>query len=316
MDLKWFKDDPAYVREVYCYDLFRRFGVWTAIRDVYARLWIQIGDHKENYIGVYGMMEHIDKNYLRIRRKEFGTKGGNLWKCAWGASLADVNSSMGIDDNKHTYAYELKTNKENGFAEAKAQLQDFIRGVSQKSGEEFDKWIALVMDVDLLLKTYAVIVAVGMWDDYWGNTNNYYLYFTTKDPAKYKVYMIPYDYDNTLGTSHIVSDAGRQDPYNWGKSDAPLLVKILQNKTWRAQYRGYLRELCLDKGLSSPTVAKERIRAWQATVNAFVSNDTGQDMSIQDKPASWGNHGEYRLLSGDANTNWFEVKAATVSAMK
>lgn len=316
MDLKWFKDDPAYVREVYCYDLFRRFGVWTAIRDVYARLWIQIGDHKENYIGVYGMMEHIDKNYLRIRRKEFGGKDGNLWKCAWGASLADVNASMGVDNNKTTYSYELKTNKENGFAEAKAQLQDFIRGVSQKSGDEFDKWIASVMDVDLLLRTYAVIVAVGMWDDYWGNTNNYYLYFTTKDPAKYKVYMIPYDYDNTLGTSHIVNDSGRQDPYNWGKSDAPLLKKILQNSTWRAKYRDYLRELCLGSGFSSPAVAKERIRAWQSAISAFVANDTGQDMKIEDKPASWGNHGEYRLLGGDASTNWFEVKAATVSSMK
>ena len=30
--LKWFKEDPAYCREVYCYDLFRRSGVWTASR--------------------------------------------------------------------------------------------------------------------------------------------------------------------------------------------------------------------------------------------------------------------------------------------
>ena len=44
MDLKWFKDDPAYVREIYCYDLFRRFGVWTAVHDVYARLWLKVGD--------------------------------------------------------------------------------------------------------------------------------------------------------------------------------------------------------------------------------------------------------------------------------
>ena len=316
MDLKWFKDDPAYVREVYCYDLFRRFGVWTAIRDVYARLWIRIGDHPEKYYGVYGMMEHIDKNYLRIRRNQFDGKDGNLWKCAWGSSLNDPNGSMGVDDNRHTYSYELKTNKEDGFAEAKAQLQGFIRNVRDLSGDAFDQWIASVMDVDLLLKTYAVIVAVGMWDDYWGNTNNYYLYFTTTDPASYRVCMIPYDYDNTLGTSHIISDSGRQDPYNWGKSEAPLIRKILQNSTWRAQYRKYLRELCLGSGLSSPSVAKERIRTWQSAISAYVSNDTGQDMKIQDKPASWGNHSEYRLLGGDASTNWFEVKAATVSAMQ
>ena len=41
-----------------------------------------------------------------------------------------------------------------------------------------------------------------------------------------------------------------------------------------------------------------------------------QDMKIEDKPASWGNHSEYRLLGGDAKTNWFEVKAASVSSMQ
>lgn len=316
MDLKWFKDDAAYVREVFCYDLFRRFGVWTGIRDVYARLWIQIGGNKENYYGVYGMMEHIDKNYLRIRRKEFGSKDGNLWKCHWSASLRDPNAWMGVDNDRDNFTYELKTNKENGFSAAKAQLQDFIRTVAGRSGRDFDTWIASVMDVDLLLRTYAVNVAVGMWDDYWASANNYYLYFNSTDPSSYKVFLIPYDYDNTLGTSHILEDSGRQDPYNWGPSDNPLIYKILQNSTWRAQYRKYLRELCLDKGLCSPTVAQERIRAWQSSISSYVSNDTGQDMSIKDRPASWGNHGEYRLLSGGPSANWFEVKAATVAAMQ
>mgnify|MGYP003369544753 FL=1 len=100
MDLKWFKDDPAYVREIYCYDLFRRFGVWTAVNDVYARLWLKVGDEKEVYYGVYGMLEHIDKNYIRARLDQFGDKGGDLWKCFWSASLADENASMGLDDNR------------------------------------------------------------------------------------------------------------------------------------------------------------------------------------------------------------------------
>ena len=30
LHLKWHKDDRAYCREIYCYDLFRRFGIWTA----------------------------------------------------------------------------------------------------------------------------------------------------------------------------------------------------------------------------------------------------------------------------------------------
>ena len=315
VDLKWFKDDPAYVREVFCYDLFRRFGVWTAIRDVYARLWVQVGDGPETYYGVYGLLEHVDKNFVRIRKKEFGDKGGNLWKCRYGATLGSVNADMGVDDNRSSHTYELKTNKEEGFPAAKAQLQDFIQNLCARNGSDFDAWIVTVMDVDLLLRTYAVNVAVGMWDDYWANSNNYYLYFNSTDPAAYKVFFIPYDYDNTLGTSNSM-DAGRQDPYHWGRTDCPLMVKVLQNSVWKAKYRAYLRELCLGSGIMSPSAAQARLRQWQASISAFVRNDTGEDMVIADAPASWGNHGEYRLFSGGSSANWFEVKAAVVNAMK
>ena len=312
-DLKWFKDDPAYVRELYCYDLFRREGVWTGINDVYARLWLKIGD-KEVYYGVYELMEHIDKNYPRIRKDKFGDRHGNLWKCAWGANLRSKNKSIGVDDNKTKFTYELKTNKEEGFAAAKAQLLDFIGSIASLSGTQFNNWIVQHMDVDMLLKTYAVNVAVGMWDDYWNNTNNYYLYFTS-DPVNYKVWFVPYDYDNTLGTTiqcGVQSDAGRQSPLQWGSDDSPLMVKVLQNSEWKARYIQYLKELCA--GSFSQTASAERIKAWQGMIKQYVVNDTGEDMTVSDKPASWSNHGEYRLLENSSN-NFFKVKAQSIDKL-
>lgn len=308
MDLKWFKDDPLYVREVFCYDLFRRQGVWTGIRDVYARLWVKVGDESEVYYGVYGMMEHIDKNYVRSRKANFGKKGGNLWKCRYGADLKNTNADFGVDDNVHDHTYVLKTNKDTGFDTAKAQLQDFIRKLNTKSGSEFDTWIASVTDVDLLLKTTAVNVAVGMWDDYWNSANNYFLYFDTKDASSYKVWFIPYDYDNTLGTS-LYYDSGRQDPLKWGSN--PLITKILQNSAWRDKYLGYLRALCAADGDFYYSTAISRISAWHQSIYPYVSNDTGEDMTIEDRPASWGNHGEYRVLDTGSN-NFFKVKASSV----
>ena len=50
-------------------------------------------------------------------------------------------------------------------------------------------------------------------------------------------------------------------------------------------------------------------------IRDYVSNDTGEDMTISDRPAPWGNHGEYRILS-DGSDNFFKVKAAAISAMK
>ena len=315
-DLKWFKDDAAYVREVFCYDLFRRQGVWTAIRDVHARLWLKVGDNEEIYYGVYGLMEHIDKDYLRIRKKQFKKASGDLWKCHYGADLKKTDPWIGADDNQHDFTYELKTNKEEGLDEAKARLLDFIGNMGSLDGEAFDKWIQTHMDVELLLKTYAVNVAVGMWDDYWNNTNNYYLYITHGDP--YQVWFIPYDYDNTLGTSHncgVQSDSGRQNPYKWGHDNCPLLTKILQNNSWKAKYKKYLQDLCKDGGDFSYEVASARIRSWQKSIGPYISNDTGEDMVIKDVPASWGNHYEYRLLEDSSNNNFFRVKAAAVAAM-
>ena len=314
MDLKWFKDDPAYVREIYCYDLFRRFGVWTAIHDTYVRLWLKVGGEQEIYYGVYGMLEHIDRNYVRARLPEFGNKDGDLWKCFWGANLANENASMGLDDNHSSFTYVLKTGSEADFPAAKARLQDFIRHVKTLNGQAFNEWISAHMDVDLFLKTYAVNVAVGMWDDYWNNTNNYYLYITPED--NYKVWFIPYDYDNTLGTSSscgVQNDSGRQDPWKWGADNVPLMVKILQNATWKNQYKRYLQELCKEGGAFHYKTSAARIRVWQTSIAPYVYNGTGEDTEIKDRPASWSNHGEFRLL--EDSQNFFKVKASVVNKM-
>ena len=60
------KDDPNYVRELYCYDLFRRYGIWTAAHDVYCRLWLKVGDAEPAYFGVYEMIEPIEGVFLPV----------------------------------------------------------------------------------------------------------------------------------------------------------------------------------------------------------------------------------------------------------
>ena len=314
--LKWFKDDPAYCRELYCYDLFRRFGVWTAVHDVYARVWIRIeGDASETYLGVYEMLEQLDRNYLKPRLSQFGNADGNFWKCRWNTGLNSVDNGLfGIDDNDSNHPpYELKTNTKDPALRDAAfeQLKDFILKVRGKTGESFRTWIAQVTDVELLLKTYAVNVAVGMWDDYWNNCNNYYLYFDSSDKYDYHFWFIPYDYDNTLGTSQGI-DSGRQNPLHWGNDGNPLIAKILSYPEWKSKYIGYLKELCA--GDFSYSASAARIRAWQETISPYVSNDTGEDMVIEDRPASWGNHSEYRLLQ-DGSNNYFRVKASVVAGL-
>ena len=320
LHLKWFKDDPMYIREKFCYDLFKRAGVWTAIRDSYCRLWVYVeGDSKEVYYGVYEMLEPIDKRYVKDRKSHFGASDGFLWKCRNGASgLNNPNGDIWYDDDtddRHAYTLETQTEL---FDSARIQLRDFMNKVCYLSDSEFYSWIQQATDVDLLLKTYAVNVAVGMWDDYWNNANNYYIYFNARGTSGYKFYFIPYDYDNTLGTSMrcgVQNDAGRQDPLHWGNDNNPLIARMLKFDDFKAKYVAYLKELVEARnGLMDRPSAQARIRAWQARIEQYIDNDTGEDTVIEDMPASWGNHSEYNLLKNNSD-NFFTVKAATINAL-
>lgn len=319
-NLKWFKDDACYVREVFCYDLFRRAGIWTAAFDVYCRLWIHVeGDSAPAYYGVYEMIEPYDNKYLDKREQWFGSADGNLWKCSWAqgpADLSDENAVMAEDNNRDDFTYELKEYGAS-FSDAKAQLQDFIKKIKGKAhgtpGDSFHTWIKQVCDVELLMRTYAVNVAVGMWDDMWNNGNNYYLYFNSTDLYDYKVFLIPYDYDNTLGTSNAY-DAARQDPYNWGDRGI-LMERMMEYEEFRNIYRDELKRLVDPaNGLMDQATATQRIKDWQAKIQSYITNDTGEDMEIKDRPASWGSWGDYRLMS--TSNNYFTVKAETINNLR
>lgn len=228
---------------------------------------------------------------------------------------------MGVEDvtlNPATsvfYAYDLKT-REDELATGKTELTQFINDLNNKTGNDFKNWISEKMDVPFFLRTYAVSVMVGMWDDYWGNANNFYFYFAGNG----KAYFIPYDYDNTLGTSLLIANSGTQDPLTWGPMDnRPLVTKILAIPEYHALYKSYITELAhSNNNYFAATKSAPRIFTWQQRIASFVPNDTGEDMLVDDKPAFWGNQPNYRLLSGNDQggasgaANYFSSRVASL----
>ena len=320
LHLKWFKEDPSHVRELFCYDLFRRAGIWTALLDTYCRVWVHVeGDSEPAYYGVYNMLERCDNHYVKRRVANFGSDEGNLWKCVIGATFREESiNSMGPDSDDKDFPYELKEN-EGTYEEAAAQLKNFIMNVSNLPDDQFYTWIQEVCDVDLLLRTYAVNVALGGWDDHWNNSNNFYIYFNSNDANDYKFFFIPYDYDNTLGTSHVCgaqTDSGRHNPYEWGNQGI-LIQRLMKYDDFREIYRKEMvRMITAENGFMDYKTAAARIRTWQSRIANYVKNDTGDGMEVADRPASWGNHPEYRLLDDGMSVNFFKVKAQTIRALK
>ena len=329
--LKWFKDDAMYCREIYSYDLFRRFGVWTAPRASYTRVSIDIkGDSKPAYFGVYALVEGVSEAFLANRKAagKFTSKNGNLWKASWGATLSPNSMSddkMGVSvtslnpSESVNYVYDLKTNKKIGLAAARTQLKEFVNTMNglASGSSALKTFLETRMDVDQFLRAYAVNVMVGMWDDYWHGQNNYYFYFDENN----KFYFIPFDYDNTLGTS-MGMNAGTQNMLTWGSldNDRVLMRKVMSITEYKERYKNYIKELAsADNDYFYTDKSLARIQQWHTMISPYLANDTGEDMMLNDVPAGWGNCSFYRLLTGNdqggnsGEANWFKTKIKSIN---
>lgn len=289
INLKRFRNDYSYAGEVFSYNFFRENGIWTAPRSSYTTLTINIVDGSSTekvYYGVYEMVEEINTQYLKERTNaqgggKFNSSDGNLWKCAWadsangwhGAAMSNSDETFGVEskeflkdsngnytgahENK-TYNYDLKTNKEN-INQATADFKHWIKELNSLTGEDSIKaWYESHMDIDLFLKTYAVNVVLGMWDDYWVNQNNYYFYIDDNGAA----YFIPYDYDNVLWLTASIINPIEQDPFKWGNLDGsrPLINKILSIPEYKELYAYWLNYIVDSKAYAN---AKNTINAYQ-----------------------------------------------------
>ncbi len=313
LNSKWAKDDPSYVRETYSHDLFKRFNVWTAPFSSYARLTIKVKeDSKAAYFGIYQLIESIDADFLKKRFS--AQEQGFLWKNTHNSGPADLSKSglsskMGIEnpEQKLFKSYDLKTGKKK-YSFAAREFTEFVQQLNSTKATQ--NWLSSRIDVNLFLKSLAVNVGLGNGDEYWVAANNYYLYFASKG----KVYFIPSDFDNTLGTSSFIKDTGRQDPLSWGsRNERPLVTKILAVNSYREAYKNYLRSLIDSKqNLLDARKSITRIQAWHKLIDPYVKNDTGEDMVILDRPAPYSNQNGYRLLSGSAKDNFFLIKKRAI----
>ena len=347
--LKRFKDDPTYSREVYSYNLFRQNGIWIAPRAAYTRLIIQIDEGDGTFetvdYGIYSMIEEIKKQFLKERTEETGgylsSNKGNLWKCL-GANFKDTGS---IGEEKvyferdgegnilkfvrNTVAYDYKSDD---FAKAEKELTDFIAELNNLPNctdgvnDENDKlaiknFYTEKMAGDLFLRTYAINVVLGMWDDYWINNNNFYFYF---DKETGKAYFIPYDYDNSLGVCHLGVDAGKANPFEWGNltdGKHPLIQKILQVPEYMELYRQYLLEYSNEDSYFDDDKSIARIKKWQSMIEPYLYSDNlvYQDTTsyLEDRTnATWGDtYKDYKLIT-PGEWNFFTVRQNAIKNAK
>jgi hypothetical protein len=246
-------NDPCIIRAKICWDLFNAFGV-PASRANHVRVYIN-----GKYYGLYIDVEHVDENFVRSR---FGNNTGNLYKCTWPADLTNRGTSPSayqLFTSGGTQVYELHINDDHPDY---ADLASFITFLNTSSTATFEKAIETYVNVPGFLKVLAVDAAVGSWDDYWFNSNNYYLYHNT---ATGRFEFIPYDYDNTLGvwwTSVMAGvDIGTRNVLKWGHPTAPrpLATRLLGIEKYAGWYQHYLNRFFQELFIPSTLISRAAV---------------------------------------------------------
>ena len=294
LNFKFNNDDPSYLREVLSYDLFRRAGVQAPLA-AYARLYVRIGEEAERYLGVFVMLENLDEEWIERRYGD----DGYLFKCLYqGQGPADLfypdadgrsdagrlgiertdpadpleGASWDPETSPYRPAYDLKT-RDDEFVTAQDALNGLInllRANPDQAGLE------AAIDVEALLRAYAVNVYVGMSDDYWRLANNYYL---LQRPTDSRWLFVPYDYDRTFGVETVGEDEATSSLVNWGSSRAVntthLMDRVLVVPALNARWRYLLRAMHSEaETLFREGPLEDRMAALQALIEPYA---TGYD---------------------------------------
>jgi len=231
LNLRGQHNDPTMIREKLFYEVWEKADM-PERRMAFVKLYIN-----GQYRGLYTNAEEIDKIWLE---KTYDDNDGNLYKCTWPADLAYHGSNhltyKSILNNPETRAYDLTTNEtEDDYT----RLVALITALNQPVTAAFPQQISQILNVDGVLKAFAIDVATGNWDDYFYNKNNYYLY---DNPATGRFEFITFDTDNTFGVDWVGVDWATRNCLAWQKTGEPrpLATKLLQVPAFRDQYARYL----------------------------------------------------------------------------
>lgn len=249
---KWNRNgDPTYLSEVYSMQVFREAGV-PAPNMSLTKFIIRIDGEIVQEL-LYSVQEVIDEEFIRKQFITDSTKDvGDLYKVIWPGTLEPITNNwlIGIRDwetnTRPVYGLETNTDIRNY-----QQLINFTINLSHDASSLQKMYLESHIDIDSLIRAFAVSIFLGNPDDYRGNANNYYLYFNEAGVATY----IPYDFDHSLGQGWdgqpvFINYSLGNDIYLWegngfseNTRNIPLIDNILlEYEEYQILYEDYLEQ--------------------------------------------------------------------------
>lgn len=238
-------------------DVLRELGV-KASRCNYARVYLN-----GKPAGVYVNVERIDKSFLE---RHFGLASGPLFKVDEGGPGADLRY-LGSDPALYRKAFELHSGNE---VEAFAALIEFIGAIDPPAGSQRE--LSQILDVEAFVKTTAVMLLTGAFDQYtgWG-PHNYYLY---QNPADQRWTYIPWDLDvgfadRAFGRVPVLE--GWHAAWPAPVPGRPLMERLISDPALLQRYREQARVI-LEKWFR-PEVLIPKLRALYGKIRPALAED-------------------------------------------
>lgn len=198
-------EDPTYMAEKICGELFRAAGI-PSPRVTYAR--VEINGRE---VGLYVLKEGFNKKFLR---QHFEDADGNFY---------DGGFIMDIDE-------PLRRSSGDGPGE-RQDLQALVAAIQEPdSGVRWER-MGKHLDMDRFITFMAMEIISGHWDGYSMNRNNYRIYH---DPTTNKLVFLPHGMD--IMFSHPDSPL---EPY----VDGIVARAVLETPTGLRRYQERTREL-------------------------------------------------------------------------
>ena len=183
--------DPSGIRETTIMHFYTRLGI-PAPRETHTRLYVN-----GNYVGLYGLVESVDKTMMG---RVFGSIGddvqndgylfeynyilGNPWRFTYeGADLAPYKAR-----------FDIKTNESHTDAKIWGPIEELVRLVNSTDDASFDQVIGQRLDIAAFVRYISAQNFVAQNDGFNGydGMNNFYFYRLEDSP---KHVFLPWDED-------------------------------------------------------------------------------------------------------------------------
>lgn len=184
--------DPSGIHETVSMKFYARLGI-PAPREAHVKLYV-----RGEYIGLYSLVESIDKEFLA---RVYGSIGEDVQNDGWLYEFVWQEdwrfSDLGTDLGAIKLRFEATTHESKSDEEKYRQVQELVTLVNQTPEDRFVEVIGPRFDIPGFIRYVAAQAFLGDTDGFLGafGVNNFYLY---RLENRIQHVMIAWDTDNTF----------------------------------------------------------------------------------------------------------------------